>query len=269
MAQDSCSDAMESESYEKKSLYRGGDKQRLELVKTIVAMANTKGGEIVLELVEGDARHLDSAALDSTVNRYLEPRVSGIQSEEMPLLGGMRIIVKESPEKPHVFVSSANYTDETGRQKVAFYQGQVWVRHSSGNAEARGDDLRRMVHEAASQFLARVSKRMAEPSFLVAVEGAAATPVRISNKNGAVPVVPDLDGHYPDTATTLGRKLGRNQQWVAKAAEVLGIKDDVEFSFVVKDPKGRVVHRRYSDAAFRRMRAELERNSDWDPWHGS
>ena len=36
----------ESETYEEKSEYSGTDKERLKLVKSIVAMANTRGGTI-------------------------------------------------------------------------------------------------------------------------------------------------------------------------------------------------------------------------------
>ena len=50
----------------------------MSLVKTLVAMANTAGGRILLERVECASAELASARLDDKVNRYVGPRVRGL-----------------------------------------------------------------------------------------------------------------------------------------------------------------------------------------------
>jgi len=256
----------ESEEFERKSIYDGSFRQRLELVKTIVAMSNTKGGEIILESVEADRRHLDSASLDTFVNKYVEPRVVGITSDDRPLLGSVNVEVADSKNKPHVFTSTVSYKDENGRSHIVFHAGQVWVRHSSGNAEAKGDDMRRIVQEAASEFLSLVSTRMGEPGFVRFVESGQGMPVRVSEEPGATPIVLDIEGHYPYTAKSLGKKLGRNQNWVARAATVLRMREQQRLCYILHDLRGRALHTRYSEEAFRQLSELLARKPEWVPW---
>src|SRR5437016_13671910 len=59
---------------------------------------------------------------------------------------GAAILVRESERKPHVFVLDGRYRDRArDREVTAFHRGQVWVRHSSKNETAGGDDVQRMV----------------------------------------------------------------------------------------------------------------------------
>lgn len=46
---------------EEKSSYGGERREQLEIVKTLVAMANTRGGTVLLKTVACDRRHLNSA----------------------------------------------------------------------------------------------------------------------------------------------------------------------------------------------------------------
>ncbi len=108
----------ESETYEEKSGYGGTDKERLKLVKSIVAMANTRGGEIHIERATARARELDSASLDNSVNRYVGPGVHGIESE-VQMDGFAHIKVAESEHKPHIITCYASYEDGNGHQKPA------------------------------------------------------------------------------------------------------------------------------------------------------
>lgn len=195
----------EGEDQEVKSQYHGGDQDRLQVVKTIVAMANTCGGTIQLERVSVAPYDLDSARLDDLANRYVEPRLGGITSEPTSN-GGMKIEVRESEHKPHIFfVEDGRYRDRAkDREEFVFRRGQVWVRHSSKNEPARGDDMQRMVRAALAGLLTRLSVEVQERGLPLAVElGAGGIPmhmserdgmaVRLSDEEGAVPVVPDLE----------------------------------------------------------------------------
>lgn len=255
----------ESERIENKAVYSANDKQRLELVKTVVAMANTKGGKIYYDKVECDSRWLDSSAVDDMVNRYVEPRVTGISSETF-LDGSFVVEVQDSADKPHVFTHEVSFQDKR-KTKSAFHPGQIWVRHSSKTEPATADDVRQLVHHAAGRLFERLSKHVRQPGFVMRLDLAEATSVRISNEKDAMPVVPDLEHGFPFTTKTLGQRLDQQTGWVAKAAEVLGLKHDRRYSLPVPGSGDYVAQWRYSEAAKTRIEKELGDNPDWNPYH--
>lgn len=140
---------MEGTDHEEKSAFDWSPKEKLEVVKNVVAMANIDGGTIFLKSIQCDTTYLDSARLDDLVNKYIEPKFHGIRSEVSE--GACRILVERSTTRPHIFIDAVAYTDGKGRSRTAFYSGQVFVRHSSKTDPARGEDVERMLREATAK----------------------------------------------------------------------------------------------------------------------
>lgn len=118
---------VESDSWEEKSLYDGSLAAQLQIIKTLVAFANTKGGTVVLKVVKCKTTELDSAKIDDLINRRVEPNISGFVTE----VGGdqsVRISVPKSPNLPHIFCSDGDYKDENGNNGSR----SGWVRSMSG-----------------------------------------------------------------------------------------------------------------------------------------
>jgi hypothetical protein len=123
------------------------------LVKTIVAMANTRGGRIQVHSADDSAmQDLDGANLESIVAKHVAPPITGIVSARMEG-GTIEIRIPDSTRKPHVIERQLTYKDDEGSDRCAFYQGQVWVRHSAKNDPARSEDLERMLRDRVAVFL--------------------------------------------------------------------------------------------------------------------
>ncbi|MCH8342684.1 MAG: ATP-binding protein [Planctomycetes bacterium] len=254
----------ESETYEHKSVYGGTDKERLKLVKSIVAMANTEGGNIHIERVTARARELDSASLDNIVNRYVGPAIHGIESEVQ--LDGFAVIrVAKSDQKPHVITRYAGYQEEQGRQKAVFHKGQIWVRHSSSNAEAAPDDVAMLIRGAAGRLLEQLGARIQQPGFVLRPEDEGAMPVRLASDQDAVPVRVDTPAAYPHTRRTLSDEIGCSVPWVTAAMQSLNLENDGQYAYSDRNAVGHAVLWRYSDEARLRLLSKLDEHPDWDP----
>ncbi len=254
----------EGTSYEEKSRYNHVPRKRLELVKTIVAFANTAGGQIFIREVACRPADLDSARLDDLVNKYVEPRLGGLTSYAVGY--GWIVEVPRSPDRPHIFVRTGTY-DEGTRQKTAFHPGQVYVRHSSKTEPAVGDDLRQVLQERGGDWLSKVGQAISRFSLRLEEEGSA-LPVRLSRTEAALTIsISDPNQDFPYTTKTLGQEIGEGQNWVAKAAEVLGLKDDPRHCCPIRGASGQIAVRRYSEEARRFLEARLSREPDFDPYH--
>lgn len=254
----------ESIDLEKKSRYSGTTKERLELVKTIVAMANTKGGEITIrELVGITTDSMDSARLDDLVNKYIQPRIENIRSS-VDKKGKVRIKVESSSRKPHVFVHEASYEDNKGRRKSAFFPGQVYVRHSSKTEPATADDFNSMIRTVVSSWFSMLASSV--ESFSMEI-GRGGFPVYPSDEPSALQIsIKDINEEYPYTAKTLGRVIGKNQNWVAKAAQVLGLKENKIYCQPVKGATGEIALYKYSKEAAKRLEEETRNNPEFNPY---
>lgn len=230
-------------------------------------MANTRGGTIVLNAVACDPRHLDSATWDNTVNKYVAPRVMGITSIQ-PKPDQCEIAVPESSDKPHIFITDTTYEDQSGRHHSAFYAGQVYVRHGSKTEPATDDDLRRIIQEMVRLWLTRVAEAIQKLSLEIG-QSSGALPVRLSDEALLESRIVDPNKDYPYTARTLGTELGRNQNWVARALDMLGIKDDPRYCLTMTGASDKVVLRKYNQTALVRLREILEVHPNFSPFASS
>lgn len=139
-------------------------KDKLEVVRDVVAMANTRGGYIVLGvdeepsstgdryatngLDEEDLKALDVDVLKSQVEGYLGTALTlRLQVHRLGEFGGRSfalIHVPESPESPLVMEKSGQYAGEGGRTKAVFHQGDVYVRRGASTCKANQTDMREL-----------------------------------------------------------------------------------------------------------------------------
>lgn len=256
---------VESTDYEEKSRFTGSPREKLELAKTLVAFANKEGGKVRIKRLEASSDLLDSARLDDMVNRFVAPRVGGITSGERSD-GGWQISVPESRIKPHVFVREGSYVDEKGRNRTAFYPGQVYARHSSKTEPATDDDLRSIIQQHKADLLKQVAGAIGDLSIRMR-GGSGSLPVRLSEADEALTItVEDPNRSYPYTAKTLGREIGKHQSWVGRAASLVGLKEDTLYCLAIQGAGNEVVVYRYNDRALEELRARAK-DPDFDPYH--
>ena len=78
----------------------------------------------------------------------------------------------------------------------------------------------------------------------------------------------DVEADYPHLTRELGVRIGKNQNWTAKAITILGMKGDPKFHQAVRASRNSVVHR-YSVAAEEALRAKLAAEPAFDPYQSS
>ncbi len=229
-------------------------------------MANSEGGEIGILSFDGNPDKLDSARLDDSVNRYAAPRVEGIVSIQ-EAEGRWRITVPRSGAGPHMFVKETSYEDADGKVYSAFYPGQIYARHSSKTEPATEDDLRTIVDGHVGRWLSHVATAIQDFSLELA-EGGAGLPARLSETGAGLSIaVRDPNRDYPYTARTLGQKLERSQNWVAKALGVLQLRGNPAYSMAIRGASGQIVVRKYNELTLDALWQKLSDDPSFDPYH--
>jgi hypothetical protein len=253
---------VEGPDFEEKSVFDWLPKDKLETVKNVVAMANTDGGTILLKAIKCDASYLDSARLDDLVNKYIEPRFHGIQSEVSDK-GECRIFVEQSTTRPHLFVAPGSHQDGKGRTRTVFYPGQVFVRHGSKTDPAGGEDVERMLRGAIGEVVRQLgaaiqgfSGEINDAGIPVALGAEGLFQVSMKNPNDV----------FPYTAKTLGKKLGKNQSWVAKAVRKLGMLTKPEFCWAITGASVTPIAYKYNEAAYEILRRRIDEEPDFNPF---
>ncbi len=76
----------------------------------------------------------------------------------------------------------------------------------------------------------------------------------------------DIEADYPMLTKELGAKIGKNQNWTAKAVTILGMKGDPKYHQAVRGSAKSLIHR-YSAATEGALRAKLAAEPAFDPYH--
>ena len=89
-----------------------------------------------------------------------------------------------------------------------------------------------------------------------------------SAKDASLPVVvqktePDID--YPYLTADIATQIGKNTNFVAKMASVLGIRGDTKYHQAIRSSKSGSIQK-YNDAALHRMRKHLADNPQFNPY---
>lgn len=202
-----------------------------ELVKDIVAMANSGGGVIVFGVnddgtpAEGDLKPieaLDPALVVDKLKKYTDQHFA-----EFSLRTGTRrgasvvILVISRTTMPIVFTSPGTYDAGGGKQKTAFSKGTVYFRHGAKSEPGTSDDLRaaldRELDRIRISWLDGITKVVTAPvgATVSVVTGEvrltgteAATAVRLVNDDAA-PAFKAMrtDLLYPHRQTELVRRV--------------------------------------------------------------
>ncbi|MDA2926792.1 putative DNA binding domain-containing protein [Acidobacteria bacterium AH-259-G07] len=133
-----------------------------EVIKDVVAIANTGGGAIVIGVDNkgkptgadvSTVLELDPAKLTDKLNKY-----TGVQFSDFEIQRGTKrgktvavVLIGASP-LPMVFTRPGTYTIEDSKQKTAFSQGTVYFRHGAKSEPGTSADLRDVVERRLNEI---------------------------------------------------------------------------------------------------------------------
>lgn len=160
----------------------------LELIKDVVALANSGGGTLEIGSSETNisgvdetlVRELDSARIMSKVDRYIDPQKISIGHSVTQLQTGkyvVRLTVQSRGKYPYVFAKDGQYTKD-GRTHNVFRAGDIYVRRGAQNVRASYYDIAEIINEAEER---------GRQSFVEQLHEVAKTVVRLPE--GSMPVV--------------------------------------------------------------------------------
>jgi hypothetical protein len=256
----------------------GSLREWCEVIKDLVAMANSGGGLILFGLNDDGTpsganlsalTRLDPATITDKLARYIGQQFSGLRvSTGLRSEGPVVALEIEAAGVPFVFTAPGTYElpNPTGKQqqKTAFSQGTVYFRHGAKSEPATRDDLRtaieREVERQRSAWLDNIKKVVSAPAGSVisvlppevtsdASQGAAQ--VRLTH-DAAAPALraPDFDALYPYRQKEVLARLAQllpglrlTPHDVLCVRRVHGLDDDPTYSF-----KHKFGSRQYSDA---------------------
>jgi len=141
-------------------------KAMTKLVKSIVAMANSGGGEIVFGRDETQtpgispkiADHLDSAKVADQVDKYIEKGLIHIRHEFNQREDGNIIctIIVEPATYPVVMRHPGTWGGAAPGDKPLFQKGDIWVRHGSRNEKVSQADAKDFIDDAFKRGIDQV-----------------------------------------------------------------------------------------------------------------
>lgn len=205
----------------KQSFDPGSNGEWCELIKDIVAMANTGGGVILIGLDNGgkptgeDVRavlELDHATVTDKIDRYTGSESCDVEVQRGRKCGAEIAIIEVSGvEEPIVFERPGTYQVASGKQKTAFSRGTVYFRHGAKSEPGTTGDLRRAIERRLEairkQWLDGVRKVVTSPrgSSIAILSGdvtesrsPSATPIRLVKDSTAPEYrLIDQDTTYP------------------------------------------------------------------------
>ena len=191
-----------------------------ELIKDIVAIANSGGGVIVFGVNDDGTLSgspvepigkINNADLSSKLTKYTGCADPQVEIRELKR-GGVRLpaFVILGAATPLVFGSPGTYDVGGGKQKTAFGRGTIYFRHGAKSDPGTTEDVRstfeRHLNQARSSWLKQVSKVVKAPAgshFIVQsptdIAGSIRSEgVRVVNDPGAIPVVLTRDRDKAD-----------------------------------------------------------------------
>jgi len=126
-----------------------------EIIKDVVAMANSGGGVILIGIENNGAPSgedvssvlaIDDAQFVDKIRRYTHVEFSSIEVHEAEK-NGQRVVALEVSEAeiPLIFQHVGTYEVSPKKQKTAFSQGSIYFRHGAKSEPGNRDDLRRVI----------------------------------------------------------------------------------------------------------------------------
>lgn len=156
----------------KRSFDPQSPKAFLDLVKDVVALANSGGGRLVygrndtevFGLTEAAKFALDGAKVADLVDKYVSPAAVQIAHEiEEPLPGKTVVVLAIAPATSPLVIAQDGVWRPPGEtyDKTVLRKGEIWVRHSSKNERVTFEDVRGWLMAARSSERMAIYERMA------------------------------------------------------------------------------------------------------------
>lgn len=155
-----------------------------EIIKDIVALANTAGGAIVFGVdnsglpcgfAPDTILMVDPAKISDKIHKYTSTNYSEMKLVCVEKLGStLAVLLVSRVDIPLVFTSPGTYTLSGNKQKTAFSKGTVYFRHGAKSEPAHRDDLRmtveRNLENIRHSWLDGISKvTSAPPEYVVKI----------------------------------------------------------------------------------------------------
>jgi len=148
-----------------------------ELLKDIVAMANSGGGRIIIGLNDDGSpsgicslksHAIDPAVFVDKIHSYTGVHFAGVSTQIESHVGtSVTVLVIGDAPVPLVFGKAGNYQPTEGKQRSAFNQGTLYVRHGAKSEPATSDDMRdileRHLKRARESLLANLRQVVEAP----------------------------------------------------------------------------------------------------------
>jgi len=198
-----------------------------ELIKDIVAMANSGGGVILVGLDNGGAPSgadvtaligTDHAVIVDKIHKYTGYQFNDVEVHETKKGESTIAVIEIAPVKiPIIFQNVGTYETSPGKQKTAFSRGTIYFRHGAKSEPGTTEDIRavieRQLEVIRSEWLDGVRKVTTAPqgSAVSVFSGEVreskstdATPIRLVNDPDAPGYrLIDHDTTYPHRQTEL------------------------------------------------------------------
>jgi hypothetical protein len=156
----------ETDTIEFKIVFEETTQAWIELIKDIVAMANTHGGLIIIGVHDdGSPTIFDSSYLELLDNttfidkifKYTNCRLSGLKVYPAQRKGSRVFVIEIAPRDiPIIFTSPGEYEvkDKEGKtiKKSAFPVGSIYFRHSARSDPGTSDDLARWLTQNLKEY---------------------------------------------------------------------------------------------------------------------
>ena len=150
----------------------------LEILKDIVAMANSGGGTILVGVSNNsqpsDAdltglASLDPAKIVDAIYKYTDCQFSGFELRAASKAGHAVWAIGIGPTSvPIVFSQTGNYAEPGGKQRNSFLGGTVYFRHGAKSEPGNSEDLRtfieRQLESIRSDWLSGIAKVVEAPA---------------------------------------------------------------------------------------------------------
>jgi hypothetical protein len=162
-----------------KSAFNPSDRgEFLEVIKDVLAMANSGGG-IILFGLSNDGKPsgaemkgisaLDPAEVTDLIYKYTDCQFQHFELRRVHKKGSeiWAIVVRPAPT-PVVFSQTGNYAVASGKQKNAFVGGSIYFRHGAKSEPGNSEDLRQFIERRLKairhEWLDGISKIVEAPS---------------------------------------------------------------------------------------------------------
>jgi hypothetical protein len=260
-----------------------------ELVKDIVAMANSGGGTIVIGANDDGSSSgqdiskflaLDHAEITDKIHKYTEQQFAGFRVDAGTIRDArVAVLSIEGVRFPIVFENPGEYEHPVGKKRSAFGKGTIYFRHGAKSEPGTTDDLRHVLERELARvkefWLDGITKVVEAPSgseihvvqTAVAVDQSGATQKIRLTSDGSGPEfkVVDNDQLYPYRAKEL---LARLVEAIGpKVASTYDIQLVRKIHAIDENPnyshKGKFGTRQYSDAFIEWLTVEYTRDSQF------